>query len=323
MKLIMENWNKWINEQEADVEIRVYPQSDIPAHIIKRLRAYFTSGYGYKYFVRWFRLNYRGGNVITSTQARNMYEYGCDSPPCQGGDRPGDYGLMKHIVNVLGKISLEQDQDGNFFELSRGSEKEPGGPAWSTSSPYDMAFGTIHLDGNLKKNPKKYERIITQLLLVAVDQSFSFSPFCQDVGERCPRSFSDVVSDQISNIPGDGGKDMLISKEIEEEPHRTLKSELSYLFVQNEKFAEAVYKGAAQWHQGISAEKIEDHAEEATKYLNLIRKTGHIKGSPWYAPQLRDALVRAKKNKRSDKEVIKVLGNLAKADLPDGSSGVA
>ena len=64
---------------------------------------------------------------------------------------------------------------------------------------------------------------------------------------------------------------MLKSKEIEEEPHRTLKSELSYLFVQNEKFAEAVYKGAAQWHQGISAEKIEDHAEEATKYINLIR----------------------------------------------------
>ena len=53
------------------------------------------------------------------------------------------------------------------------------------------------------------------------------------------------------------------------------------------------------------------------KYLNLIKTLGNVKLSPWYAPQLRGALIQAKKDNKSDEEVIKVLGSMASTEISD------
>ena len=109
MSLMIERWKKWLNEQEGfgePEEVTVYAEPDVLRHIVERLKKYFLTGYGRTYFTRWISNNYRGCGWVTLSQAQNMYANGCKRSPCIEGDRPKDYGLQDHIMDVLDSINM-------------------------------------------------------------------------------------------------------------------------------------------------------------------------------------------------------------------------
>lgn len=322
MSLITEKWNKWLSEQEdfgSGEEIVARHRSNVPKHIVDRLKRYFLTGYGRTYFVRWFYNNHGGGGVLTQREALNIYENGCRRSPCIAGDRPEDYGLQDHIMDVLDSVRISSGRGTNKFTPSEGDASAPGGAAWSAGS--GMRFGFIQLDGDPAKNPKKYARIITKLLLDAVNYAVPFSSFCRT--HACPETFTDIIKPAIDSIVGGEGVRDVAQTEMEVkpgEPEKLLRNELSYLFVRHEDFARSIFI-ASTARSTRSPEEVSENVKKAKKYLNLIKTFGNTKLSPWYAPQLRGALMQAEKDNKADEEVINVLGNLAGTDLPDDSIG--
>lgn len=331
MSLMIERWKKWLNEQESPgepEEVTVYASPDVPKHIVERLKKYFLTGYGRTYFARWISNNYRGGGWVTLSQAQNMYANGCKRSPCIEGDRPKDYGLQDHIMDVLDSINMSINRETNRFVPSGGDLHK-----WRWEGPGNKPFGTIELDGDPSKNPKKYERIITKLLLDAINFSAPYSSFCQKGPRLCPDRFTDIIKPVIDNLVGGREITAVDRSEIhpdEQElgrvtsvdarPQALLRNELVSLFVRNEDFARAVYIASSP--RTRSSEELSENVKKVKKYLNLIRTLGNVKLSPWYAPQLRGALIQAKKDNKSDEEVIKVLGSMASTEIAD-EKGIA
>jgi hypothetical protein len=234
MKLIFENWNKWLNEEEEQEET---PSFEMVNFVRDRIKEYYDhEGQGGQDWRAWLRKEDPG----TYPDARAAVH--------------GYWPLKKRIYDILDKIEVNVEADTKSKYLP-------------TPDPY----GAIEI---LQKDLQN-KNVIQHLFFQAIDNNIENSNFC-DVNV-CPETATELFSDRLRSAVGDDLATETIYREL-----RILRM-----------------------RQGVNMQ------EMTPVDLKRIRQFGGKEGHPYYAPNLRAALIRMKKMGKTDDIILKNLNNIA------------
>lgn len=246
MKLIFENWNKWLNEEGQ-------PLDPTDAPLVKVIRDNIR---------KYYNENRQGGKDWQKWALENPEKF----PSPNDARQSYILHLQKRIYDILDSIPVTTAQSSAYLQFDKLS-----------------IYGKITIATEDKQN----EHRIRSLFFEAIDQHVSNTKFCE--GDRkCPTAYELFAS----NIEGALGA-----------PQDQPGTVNTY---SNIDLAEAYRElRILRMRQGVNMQ------EMTPVDLKRIRQFGGKEGHPYYAPNLRAALIRMKKMGKTDDIILKNLNNIA------------